>query len=165
MSRFDAGYELSSMYLGMQKDLQQQVGQTLPWYVSSFDVSQVDDIYDVGSSLVGRKWLAPVLVPVLGVIKLESEERINDQGFYPIDTLQFSVSPDALNATGLSDVLTQPDIHLNDRIVYEGHVYSIRQVRVRGEIADSGYAIVGVNGQQVKSDEMITDQQFAAYVS
>lgn len=159
MSRFDARFELDNIHEGMDEDLQREVGQILPWYVFDRDASVVDDVYDVGSATGGRKWKDPVLVPALSVVNLEDDEIINDRGQYLIDTIRIAINPDALRIAGLHDVVERPHEHANDRVVYEGMVFAVHQVRVRGTLR-SGYVVVGVDAQQVKPDELTNDAQF-----
>lgn len=163
MSRFDARAELDNIYEGMDKDLQRETGQTLAWFVFDRTASVVDDVYDVGSSGGGRKWKKPIYVPALNIIHLEDDEKVNDRGQYLIDTIRIAFSPEALASVGLQDVLNDPDDHTNDRVVYENKVFAIHQVRVRGELR-AGYAVVGIDANQVKRDELTNDSQFQKYI-
>jgi len=164
VSRFDARFELANIWDGMDRDLQRDVGQSIPWYVYDAAATTVDSIYDVGASSGGRKWKSPVYVPCLGVINLEDDEKVNDRGQYLIDTVRVSISPDALRSAGLQDVVDRPHEHVNDRVVYEGMVFAIHQVRVRGNLL-GGYAVIGVDAYQVKNEELRNDAQFQKWTS
>lgn len=146
----------------MDRNLQKPAGQTLPWYVYDPTNTLVDPIYDVGDTPSGRRWKSPVLVPALGVIKLEAQEIRNDDGFYVVDTIEVYISPDTARAVGLSDIIWNPDNHDIDRVVYENKVFTITQVRVRGALV-AGYAIVVAQGVQVKNEELVNDPQFYQY--
>ena len=166
--RFDYRYELESIYRGMDRDLHQVVGQILPWYVFDNADTTTDSVYDVGSGdRVGRTWYDPLDVPTLSIIKVEANVPINKRGLYPVDTLNVVISPDALRLAGLDDILANPDLHAVDRLVYEGKVFGVEQIRVRGAIkGDYDYVVVGVDARQIKRDELYNDdpywQQFLA---
>lgn len=162
MSRaFDWRYELASIHEGMERDLHQPVGQVVPWYVFDAETTEVDPIYDTGSASVGRRWLDPVRVPTLSVIKYEGREIRNDRGEYITSTLNVVISAAALQKCGLADVVLNPEHHTNDRIVYEGMIFDIGEVRGRG-VLTAGYAVVGISAAQVMPEELVNDPQFVS---
>lgn len=163
MSRLDWRYELEGIGRGIRKDLQEQVGQTVLWYVFDAQDSVVDDIYDVGAIPSGRVWFPPVYLPVASAIKFEAEEVANDRGFYTVDTLRLVFSVDAAARAGLGGLVLRPDEHDIDRVVYENKVFAVDQIRVRG-ILTAGYAVVGIDAKQVKSEELVNDPQFQAFI-
>lgn len=164
MGRFDYRVELDNIYRGMQRDMQLEVGQTIPWFVFDAANTQIDPIYDVGGTPSGRRWKDPIFLPVVNAIKLEGEEVTNDRGFYVIDTFRIIFSADAAVQSGLGDIIYNPDQHNIDRLVYENKVFAVSQIRVRG-ILTAGYAVCGVDAKQVKDEEMVNDPQFQAFIS
>lgn len=163
---FDYRDELDNIWRGIDRDMQQQVGQTVLWYVYDSTNSVIDPIYDVGSYTApgGRKWQAPRLLPVANAIKLEGQEVTNDRGFYVTDTLQLVFSVKAAREAGLTDIIYRPDAHDIDRVVYENKVFEVDQLRVRG-VLTADYAVVGVNLLQVKPEELVNDPDFSAYIA
>lgn len=163
MSRFDWRYELASIERGMTRDLQQPVGQTISWWVFDSRHQFVDDLYDVGSIDGGRIWREPLPVNVLSAIKYEANEEHNMRGLYLVDTLSVVLSVSDARAAGLDDLVFNPDAHVLDRIVYEGKVFGIDQVRTRGMVT-ADYAVIAVDAVQVKAEEMVNDPQFSQFL-
>ena len=163
MNRFDWRFELRNIYAGQDLDLQQQVGQTVPWYLYDTADTATDPIYDVGATPQGRRWYPPLLLPALSVVKLEGQQVRNDEGFYVTDILRVVFSPETARLVGLGDLILHPDIHDKDRIVYENKVFSINQVRIKG-VVTAGYAIGVADAVQVKSEELVNDPQFQTYI-
>jgi hypothetical protein len=150
----------------MSRDLQQPVGQTVPWYVYDGIDTQVDPVYGVGSytSGGGRKWYPPRYLAVLSAVKLEGGEVTNDRGFYVVDTLHLVFSVRAARNAGLSDLVFNPDQHDVDRVIYEDKVFEVGQLKVRGMLT-ADYTTVGVDLRQVKSEELVNDPNFSIYLS
>lgn len=174
MSRFDWRYELQSMWQGMDRDLQQQVGQTIPWYVFDRTNTVVDPIYDVGKDVYdyypdstgapgGRRWKPPVFLPVMNAVKVEASEAQNDRGFYTVDTLHVVFSVDAARKAGLEDIIFSPNNHDLDRIVYENKVFAVDELKVRG-ILTADYAVCAAECQQVKDEELVNDPDFQQWI-
>jgi hypothetical protein len=159
--RFDWRYELNSIHAGVDRDLQKQTGQIVPWFVYDKTNTVVDPVYDVGArSGAGRKWITPVNVPVLDAIKVEDSESANTRGLYTVDSIKIIVSPQALRLVGLEDVIENPDVHMTDRVVYENKVFSLDEIRVRGRLAGGySYTMVAIEGTQVKNEELVNDDQ------
>lgn len=160
---FDYRAELDNISRGIDRDMQQPVGQTIPWYVYDSVNTVVDAIYDVGATPSGRVWAAPCFLQAASAIKYEGTEVANDRGFYVLDTIQIVFTADAARLSNLGDLLIRPDEHNLDRVVYENKVFAINQVRVRG-VLTAGYAICAAEGTQVKFEELVNDagvwQQF-----
>lgn len=162
--RFDWRYELANIRDGMDLDLQQQVGQTVPWYVFDPESSEVDPVYDVGSSSgIGRRWKDPQYLRVLSAVKVEGRNTVNDRGLYTVSTLRLAISVHHAREAGLESVVFTPEQHEVDRVVYEGKVFGVREVRSRG-VLTADYAVVGVDCQQIKAEELVNDPQFAAFM-
>lgn len=155
--RFDFRYELDSIATGMRKDLQEQVGQTIQWWVYDNDDTNIDPIYDTGDPVLGgRVFFNPIYLPVLGAVKREGRTPLNDEGFYTVDSFTITFSADAAIKAGLGDIILRPDQHGVDRLIYENKVFFIEQVRVRG-ILTAGYTICAVDATQVKDEELVND--------
>lgn len=164
--RFDWRYELNGIYNGLDLDLQKQTGQIVPWYVYDAAATTVDSLYDTGSSDGGgRRWKYPINIPVLDSIKVEDTETPSQRGLYTVDTIKILVSPDALRLAGLWDIVENPNEHLVDRVVYENKVFGVSSIRVRGRLSGQySYAMVAVEGQQVKREELVNDPDFRTFI-
>lgn len=162
MSRFDWRYELRNIYDGVREGLYEPVGQILPWYVYDPTLTAVDPIYDVGGVPAGRRWLDPVNLTVASAVKVEGGAPANDNGLYVVSTLKLVFTVDAARHAGIADIVFNPEGHNVDRVIYESKVFEPTQVRTRGMLK-AGYAVIGVDLAQVKSEELVNDPQFQQY--
>jgi len=137
-------------------------GVVIPWYHFDSVSSQRDDIYDEGNSTQSRRWyLPPPLVPILFIDKMEGGQEVNDTGLYSVDKYHLSVGKQALLNCGINADRVQQ--LLNDRFVFEGHVFAIDDAQQMGRL---GYyeTILGIRGTQIKNDELINDPDFQQYI-
>ncbi len=88
----------------------------------------------------------------------------DERGLYTVDTMNIVISAAAVRQSGLTDLITLPQSHYDDRVVYEGKVFAVDDIRVRG-ILTAGYAVVGVMCRQVKDEELINDQTFQQFIN
>lgn len=161
--RFDWRYELGNIREGMERDLQKEAGQTIPWYVFDPVATEVDPIYDTGSAAAGRRWKPAAQVPVLSAIKVEGGENPNNRGLYTVDTLRLVLSVEQARTHGLGALVFDPEKHVVDRVVYEQKVFDVSEVRTRA-ILTADYAVIGVTCTQVKAEELVNDPQFVAFM-
>lgn len=160
--RFDTRYELGAIYEGMREDLQEFIGQYVPWYRFDAANSVVDPIYDVGADTGGRRFKAPFLLPVLGV-DLEQGVEINvGQGEYTTDVCHLVVSYDQAEKAGLRRMSHNWRLFMGDRFVYNDTVFQVREIRVRGPVREH-YEVLGIDGWEVNAEELINDPDFAKY--
>jgi hypothetical protein len=59
----------------------------------------------------------------------------------------------------LPDLLTDPNVHIKDRIVFQNEVFVPTRVLPRGRYANN-YAVVTIDCNQVNSEELVNDPQF-----
>lgn len=161
--RFDYRHEVDHMYEGMTDDLYQPVGMTLDWWVYNAEATTVDPIYDVAGPTVGRAWLDPVPVPVLGARLTQQRSEQSQQGFYTSDMLSVVINVGQVDLI-VRDLVDNPDPHLSDRFEYKGAIWSPKQIWPRGALRGE-YSVVSVQAYQVKPDEMVNDEQFAEYAA
>jgi hypothetical protein len=176
LGRFDIDYEALSIYEGINDELRLPVGNVVDWWEWDQDHLEenyedvVDDIYDTSKStpatlssptILGRKWLEPLKVPVVMAQVIRGGSVINERGFYTTDTLRLVINVKDINAL-LPQMLPIPDQHIKDRIVYKGQVFSPTRLLPRGHFKDY-YAVVTVDCNEVNSEELVNDAQFQQY--
>lgn len=160
--KFDHRYELGAIFEGMQRDLQQFIGQQIPWYRFDAENSVQDPIYDVGNETGGRRFQRPFILPVIGADLEEGVEVNSGQGSYTTDIAHLVVSYDAAHKAGIRDAAKNWRLYLGDRFVYNDTVFQVRNIQVRGPVRDK-YEVLGIDGWQVNAEELVNDPDFAKY--
>ena len=174
--RFNVNYERGSFVSGTTTELVQTVGQFVDWWIFDAPNTDVDPIYDVGSSIVGggRKWMRPFTIPVINAHLEQGATVQSDRGFYNTDILTITVNVDvienhlnfyggkAANARQISTIETNPDAYLRDRIVFRGEVFSPTQVSPHG-IIKGKYTTLQISCEQVNAEELVNDSQFQSF--
>lgn len=162
--RFDTRYEIAAIYEGMQEDLQEFIGQNIPYYRFDRAGSVVDPIYDVGGAGVGggRKFKRPLLLPAISAGLEEGVEVNAGQGQYTTDVAHLVVSYEQAEKAGLRKMKTNWRLYLGDRFVYNDTVFQVRNIQVRGPVGDR-YEVLGIDGWQVNAEELVNDQDFRKY--
>jgi hypothetical protein len=169
-SRFDMDYEAKSMYEGIAEELGGTVGQEVSWFrwqeyflEDNYD-SVVDDIYDVSNSsgpTTGRRWMLPFKMPTIMAQFIRGTNVMNERGFYVTDTLRLVLNVGDVNRL-LPSLITEPNNHIKDRILYRGQVWIPTRVVPRGSF---GYrwSVVTVDLNQLNAEELVNDPQFRQY--
>jgi hypothetical protein len=168
--RFKIDFEHLSIDEGIVDELRDPVGSTVNWYLwdAAFFAAHpdhvVDDIYDVSSQDggKGRKWLDPFDVPVIMAQQLRGTNIMNERGFYTVDTLRLVIAVADVQRL-LPALLDSPNVHIKDRIVFQGEVFIPTRVLPRGRYANN-YAVVTLDCNQLNTEELVNDPQFQAYV-
>jgi hypothetical protein len=174
--RFNVAYERGSFVSGTTTELVQTVGQLVDWWIFDPINTDVDPIYDVGSSVVGggRKWLTPFTIPVVTAHLQQGATVQSDRGFYNTDVLTITINVDvienhlnfyggnAANARQLSTVESNPDAFLRDRVVFRNEVFFPTQVSPQGIIKNK-YSLLQITCEQVNAEELVNDSQFQHY--
>lgn len=164
--RFNMDYESKSMYEGIAEDLGGTVGQEVDWFrwqeyfLKENYTDIVDDTYDVSSSVPtkGRRWMLPFKMPTVMAQIIRGTNVMNERGYYVVDTLRLVMNVGDVQRM-LPGLITDPNIHIKDRVIYRGQVYVPTRVIPRGSF---GYrwAVVTVDLNQVNPDELVNDPQF-----
>lgn len=157
--RFDTRYELGAIYEGMQEELQEFIGQYIPWYQFDRENSVIDPIYDVGAETGGRKFHRPFLLPVISAGLEEGVEINTGQGEYTTDVAHLVVSYDQAEKAGLRRMKTNWRTFLGDRFIYNDTVFQVRSIQVRGPVGER-YEVLGIDGWQVNAEELVNDPDF-----
>ena len=169
-SRFDMDYEAKSMYEGIAEELGGTVGQEVSWFrwqeyfLEDNYNSVVDDIYDVSNSsgpITGRRWMLPFKMPTIMAQFVRGTNVMNERGFYVTDTLRLVLNVGDAQRL-LPSLITNPNNHIKDRILYRDQVFVPTRVVPRGSF---GYrwAVVTVDCNQMNPEELVNDPQFQRY--
>jgi hypothetical protein len=169
-SKFDMDYEAKSMYEGIAEELGGTVGQEVSWFrwqeyfLEDNYNSVVDDIYDVSNSsgpITGRRWMLPFKMPTIMAQFVRGTNVMNERGFYVTDTLRLVLNVGDAQRL-LPSLITNPNNHIKDRILYRDQVFVPTRVVPRGSF---GYrwAVVTVDCNQMNPEELVNDPQFQRY--
>ena len=161
--RFSVDSELDRILSGMTEDLRRPVGGDVAWWRYDEIGTGVDPIYDVGSSEAGRRWLPPLDMPFIVAQVFQGETYQNDRGLYNADVLRLTMNMNDVMRV-IPTLVQTPDAHIRDRIVYRGSVFRPSRLYFRGQVL-STYTVLTVDLIQVKSEELVNDDQFQAYAS
>jgi hypothetical protein len=168
--RFKIDFEHLSINEGIVDELRDPVGSIVNWYMwdaqffANHPDEVVDDVYDVSSQQLGmgRKWKNPFEVPVIMAQQLRGTNIMNERGFYTVDTLRLVIAVDDVTRL-LPAMLDNPNVHIKDRVVFQGEVFVPTRVLPRGRYANN-YAVVTIDCNQLNTEELVNDPQFQAYV-
>lgn len=168
-SRFNMDYESASIYEGIAEELGGTVGQEVEWfrwqnyYLDENYTDIVDDVYDVSSSVPGqgKRWMLPFKMPTVMAQFIRGTNVMNERGFYVTDTLRLVLNVGDVQRLDPS-IITDPNNHIKDRILYRGQVFVPTRVLPRGSF---GYrwAVITVDCNQVNPEELQNDPQFQRY--
>ena len=176
--RFNIAYERASSVSGTTQEIVRTVGTFVDWWIFDAENTDVDPIYDVGSSIVGggRKWKSPFTIPVVNAHLEQGATVQSDRGFYNTDILTVTINVDVIenhlnfyganqnNIREISTVEINPDLYLRDRIVFRGEVFSPTRVSPHGIIKER-YTLLQITCEQVNAEELVNDSQFQHYAN
>ena len=169
--RFKIDFESKSMDEGIVEDLRDTVGTVASWwlwdqaYLDAHPSTVVDDIYDVSSQTPGqgRHWKNPFDLPVILAQQLRGTNVMNERGFYTVDTLRLVVAVADINRL-LPAIVSNPNVHIKDRVVFQGEVFVPTRVLPRGRYAER-YSVVTIDCNQLNPEELVNDAQFQDYAN
>jgi hypothetical protein len=88
---------------------------------------------------------------------------MNQRGFYTSDNLRLVMNVGDVQRL-IPQMLTAPNAHIRDRILYKGQVYTPSRVLPRGAFGYR-YAVVTIDCNQVNHEELVNDPQFKQYAT
>lgn len=167
--RFKIPYENMSIDEGIVDELRTPVGSEVEWYVWDETALQanytdwVDPIYDVSNSTPnkGIRWNPPFTLPVIMAQNLRGTNVMNERGLYVVDSLRLVVAVDDIQRL-IPSMETNPNAHIQDRILFQGEVFVPTRVLPRGRYRDY-YAVVTIDCNLVNGEELVNFQQFLDY--
>lgn len=169
--RFKIDYENLSINEGIVDELRDPVGSIVDWwvwdetYLEAHPTNVYDDIYDVSNQDVGkgRRWKPSFELPVIMAQQLRGTNVMNERGFYTTDTLRLVISIADIQRL-LPAMLDNPNVHIKDRVVFQGEVFVPTRVLPRGRYANN-YAVITIDCNQLNPEELVNDTQFQQYAN
>jgi hypothetical protein len=174
--RFSIQHERGSIISGTTKEVVRTVGYEIDWWLYDQDLTQVDALYDVGSSVGGgRRYHGPHTIPVVNAALFQGVTVQSERGFYNTDVLRITINMDIIDGSSLSGgesrvipelqyLPTNPDAYLRDRVVFRKQVFAVKQIFPKGIITDD-YTLFTIDCNQVNAEELINDPQFQEYAN
>ena len=169
--RFKIDYETTSMDEGIVDELRDPVGTTVDWWLwdaaalAADYETWVDPIYDVSSQEEGqgRRWVDPFKMPVIMAQQLRGTNTMNERGYYTTDSLRLVIAVDDVSRL-LPAMIDNPNIHIKDRVVFQGEVFVPTRVLPRGRYKER-YSVITIDLNQVNPEELVNDSQFQGYAN
>ena len=166
--RFKVEFEHKSIDEGIVDELRDPVGTTVAWWTWDPDAlaadydNWVDPIYDVSNQEdgKGRRWNTPFDMPVVMAQQLRGTNVMNERGYYVTDTLRLIMAVTDVQRL-IPGMLTDPNAHIKDRIVFQDGVFVPTRVLPRGRYKNN-YAVITVDCNMVNAEELVNDPQFNA---
>ena len=164
--RFKVEFEHKSIDEGIIDELRDPVGTTVAWWTWDPDAlaadydNWVDPIYDVSNQEdgKGRRWNSPFEMPVVMAQQLRGTNVMNERGYYVTDTLRLVMAVTDVQRL-IPGMLTDPNAHIKDRIVFQDGVFVPTRVLPRGRYKNN-YAVITVDCNMVNAEELVNDPQF-----
>lgn len=134
-------------------------GDWVSYYRFDAAHSDIHPIYDEPTG-DGLRWLEPVRIESMHVEHVEGSNENSDRGFYYNDDLDVTVPFDLFIQAGMGMADINTGNYLKDRVVYDRKVFRIKTISIRGQMQQRDI-IVGIEGTQLKPDELVWDPQFS----
>lgn len=169
--RFKIDFETKSMDEGIVDELRAPVGTEVDWWLwddaalAADYGNWVDPIYDVSNQEdgKGRRWNDPFKLPVIMAQQLRGTNIMNERGYYTTDTLRLVIAVADINRL-LPAMVTDPSVHIKDRVIFQGGVFVPTRVLPRGKYKER-YSVITIDCNQVNPEELVNDGQFQAYTN
>jgi hypothetical protein len=166
--RFKVEFEHKSIDEGIIDELRDPVGTTVAWWTWDPNAlaadynNWVDPIYDVSNQEdgKGRRWNSPFDMPVVMAQHLRGTNVMNERGYYVTDTLRLVMAVTDVQRL-IPGMLTNPNAHIKDRIVFQDEVFVPTRVLPRGRYKEN-YAVITIDCNMVNAEELVNDPQFNA---
>lgn len=158
--RFNIDFETNEIMAGL-RGAQAVGGDYIDYYRFDSEDSAKDDIYDEGTG-AGRTYVGPVDLPVWHVMHMEGGQDVEEAGLYYRDSLHVTILFDTFQKVGLTQADLVHQHYLRDRIVYNDKVFAVTKMDVMGQIQQRD-VVISVDAEQVRSDELVGDKQFARW--
>lgn len=137
----------------MKVDYQPQVGQWCQWYRFNPSGTTANPIYDTGPQ---RAWFPFVTLPLMLGEYTRADQNFDDDGLYLVDNLHLIISYDQFFHTQMLDPDPTGMDHLNDRVGFDGHLFSVDSFVPRGRVA-SYFLTISCNLTEVAQEELDED--------
>jgi hypothetical protein len=97
-------------------------------------------------------------MPVVMAQHLRGTNVMNERGYYVTDTLRLVMAVTDVQRL-IPGMLTDPNAHIKDRIVFQDGVFVPTRVLPRGRYKNN-YAVITVDCNMVNAEELVNDPQF-----
>lgn len=155
--------EIRSAYEGM-KFYQLEAGQWVNWFRFNQSATTSDPTYDTGPQ---RAWYPPIKIPVIIGEYERAGKNYDDDGLYQVDRMYCIINYFAFFSTGMPDPDPTGQNHVNDRVGYDGHLFSLSGFLPRGRTA-SYFLTISVDMIEIGQAELYEDvaiPMFASYLT
>jgi hypothetical protein len=125
--------DIRQAYEGMKNDYQLNVGQWAAWFRFNAAATTMDPTYDTGPQ---RTWYPPITLPVLIGEYVRAGQNFDDDGLYQLDRLHLIFSFNQFFSTTMPDPDPFGQDHVNDRVGFDGRLFSVNTFLPRGRVAD-----------------------------
>lgn len=160
--RFNINTETTLIHRGL-RGWQRQIGDSVIWWRFDYAQSQMDPIYDEGTS-VGRVFYGPWTIPTIHCEHIEgTNTEPRDEGLYQVDELHVIAEFRQIQEVGLTFMDLRTGNYQRDRLAYDNKLFQIQECLVLGQIRRRDI-IVSITATQIKNDELVDDPQFSAYL-
>jgi len=156
---------------GIVDELRDPVGTTVSWWLWDANYTEqnptlvFDPIYNTSNEEEGkgRRWVEPFKMPVIMAQQLRGTNVENERGFYVTDTLRLVIAVDDINRF-LPAMVSDPNAHIRDRVVFQDEVFVPTRVLPRGRYKDR-YSVITIDCNQINPEQLVNDPQFQEYAN
>jgi hypothetical protein len=146
------------------KEYQLQAGQWCQWFRFNPTATTAHPIYDTGPQ---RIWYPAITLPLVIGEYRRAPQNFDDDGLYLIDRVHLIFSYFAFFQSEIPDPDPSGRDHVNDRVGFDNHLFSVDSFIPRGRVA-SHFLTVSADLTEVgqaELDEDVPDTMFAPYLS
>lgn len=155
--------EIRSAYEGMKR-YQIEAGQWVNWFRFDAAGTTSDPVYGTGPQ---RKWHYPIIIPAMIGEYHRAPQNFDDDGLYRIDRVHLIMSYFAFFSSTMADPDPTGQDHVNDRVAFDGHLFSVDSFTPQGHVG-SYFLTISCDVAQVAQEEMQEDvpvKMFAPYIT
>lgn len=155
--------DIRSAYQGMKR-YQEETGEWVQWFVFNSTATTSDPTYSTGPQ---RAWYPPITVPVILGEYERASKNFDDDGLYLVDQVHGVMSYFAFFSSTIIDPDTKGQNHLNDRVAFDGRLFTVTSFIPRGRVASYfltiSFDLIEVTAEDLAEDAAIA--QFAPYIT
>lgn len=154
--------DIRSAWEGM-KLAQTEYGQYVVWFRFNSTATTSDPVYDTGPQ---RAWYPGITLPCQLAEYSRAGQNFDDDGLYLVDRAKLIFSWFAFFSTTIPDPDPYGQDHVNDRVVIDGHLFTVNSFVPRGRVADYFLTVTAECTEVVASNlaEDVADPIFAPYL-
>lgn len=144
--------DIRSAYRGMQR-YQVGAGQWLLWFRFNKAGTTSDPTYGTGPT---RAWFPPITVPAMIGEYTRDPKNFDDDGLYQVDQVHAILNYFDFFSSTMIDPDPNGQDHVNDRVVFDGHLFSVSSFTPRGRVA-SYFLTISVDMIEIAAEELNED--------